>query len=289
MNRREFGASLAAVAALSKGAPAAGREHNLVVMPVPNEREVMIVPPRRPHCFVRHLNLEDFACRNWRDVPDSSRGLWGVDHHWEWREDGTIGCTGPVAPGVAYTLDIVPRPETLQMRLAVENRGDKTLEDLYGLMCLDVRRNSMMYDATLERSYVESGGGAVPMSRTDVAGSYNRVMPAYFLQGTSDAEKWLPEMLSSYGWAISRTELDSPLAAVVSHDGSWVAGLWFTPCKMVLGNAKPVHHGCVHSEPAFGTLAPGRSASATGRLYIAQGGLEQVWKRMREDWKAARA
>lgn len=289
MNRRQFAASLAVPAVLRlDGAPAGTREDKLVVMPVPNEREVMIVPPGRPHCYVRHLNLEDFACRNWRDIPDSSRGLWGVDHHWEWREDGTIGCNGPVSPGVVYTLNVVPHPEFLDMQLAVENRGDKTLEDLFGLMCLDIRHNTLLYDATLSRSYVDVGGRPVPMSRTDVARSENGIMPAYFLKGTPAAERWLPEMLSSYGWAISTTELDSPHAAVVSQDGTWVAGLWFTPCKMVLGNAKPVHHGCVHSEPSFGTLTPGKSARASGRLYIARGGLEKVWKRMREDWKAAR-
>ena len=262
--------------------------NRLVVMPLLWSREVFVVPPGRPHCFVRHLSLEAFSCRNSRQVPAANMGSWAVDHQWEWKEDGTFGCTGTVAEGVTYLLDLTPQPDLLDVRVTVNNRSTITLEDLYAVMCLDVRRNTLMYDPSLNRTYVEVGGRLVSMSKTDLAKSYGGVMPTYFSRGTMAENRWIPEAMATYGWAISSMEIDSPIVAICSSDGTWTTGEWFCPCHHITGNCKQPFHDCIHSEPAFGTLGPGKSAAAVGRLYLSKGSLEKVWSRMADDWRQAR-
>ena len=295
MNRRTFGSYLLgllqlppAVQATRVALPINAKEENLVVMPLLGTREVFVVPPARPHCFVRHLSLEGFGCRNWQVVPNAVEGVWATNHTWEWRDDGTFGCIGRVTEGVRYTLEIRPGTDLLDLRVTVQNFGKQTLKGLYAAMCVDIRRNVVMYDPTLERSYVSVSGRPVPMSQTDVAGSHGGVMPVYFLNETAPGDRWIPDASAAYGWRISATDLDSPLTAVASRDLHWFVGTWFWPCHSVTGNAKIPDHGCIHSNPAFGTLRPGKSATAVGRIYIVSGSLEKVWERMATDWRRAR-
>jgi hypothetical protein len=293
MNRREFNLDVTRTLPLALGlgssaldaAVAAGDEKRLVVIPLLWSREVFVVPPERPHCFVRHLNLEGFTCANRKTVPGAEQGVWVTDHIWEWREDGTFACTGTVVEGAGFALELKPEQDFLDMRVTIRIQGTRTLEDLSGTMCLDIRRNTLMYDPSMKRTFVEVGGGPVPMSQTDVAGSLGGVMPTYFLKGTPPERRWISEGARAYGWSISKTEIDSPLVAVTSQDGAWTTGEWFWPCSRVTGNYKKPYHGCIHSEPAFGTLAPGGSATVVGRLYLMRGSLGTVWSRMAADFR----
>ena len=79
--------------------------------------------------------------------------------------------------------------------------------------------------------------------------------------------------------------LDVPMAAIESADHKWTVGAWFEPCRDVTANAKYVVHDCFHVNPFLGTLAPGQSATAVGRVYMAKGSVDTVWKRMLNDWK----
>lgn len=296
VDRRTFTASLLGIMTLP-AVPAmggcshtkGGEEEKLVVMPVLNSPSVFVVPPLRPHCFVHFLGLEGFGCRNWQVVPNAAKGVWSTSHNWDWKEDGTFGSAGRVAENIVYRFEMRPQTDMLEMRVTILNRGRETLEDLYCGMCVDIRRNGLMYDPALARSHVSVDGRPVPMNRTDVAGSHGGVMPVYFLRGTTAANRSLPEALTSYGWAVSPTEVDSPLTAVVSTDGTWTVGAWFWPCSNVTGNGKLPFYGCIHSNPTFGTVRPGTAATAVGRLYAARGGMQDVWTRMTTDWRRAQA
>ncbi|MFH1743686.1 MAG: hypothetical protein ABIH23_32175 [bacterium] len=263
-------------------------EKNLVVMRVPGSREVFIVPPDRPHCFVRHLSLESFSCRNWKEIPNGKDGVWGASHEWPWHDDGTITCTGLAAPDVPYQLSMVPHETYIEIQVTVTNDGNLTFEDLYAHMCMDIRQNLLMYDPTMERTFVQIEGKRRAMAQTDVADSINGVMPAYFLKTVPPADRWLPDALRRYGWDISSDVVDSPVVAIASKDGGWVAGLWFEPVHYVIGNYRPPHHGCIHSEPSFGTLRPGQFSSVTGRLYICAGTIDEIWQQMTRDWLQVR-
>lgn len=260
-------------------------EQNLVVMFVPQSREAFITSPRRAHCFVRHLSLESFSCRNWTAVGDSNKGVWAVDHNWKRHNDGTITCTGQVTENVPYQLSMAPNLEFVEIRVSVTNNSVITFHDLYAHMCLHVRENPLMYDPSMERTFVQINNERIAMNQTDTADSIGGVMPAYFPRAVSPEDRWLPERLRSYGWAISGDVVDSPLAAIVSKDGRSVVGLWFEPFHYVIGNCRKPYHGCIHSEPSFGTLDPGQTASATGRLYVSNGTIEEVWKEMNDDWQ----
>jgi len=290
VNRRTFNSSMLGLLALpgvlesACAAPRGGTdEQQLVVIPLLNSQEVFLVPPARPHCFVRHLSLEGFACKNWQVVSDAVQGTWVPNHNWEWREDGTFACMGRAAAGVRYTLEMRPGTDLVDIRVTVKNLGTKTLQDLFGGMCVDIRRNVLMYGPTLERAFVSAKGALVPMGHRQVAGSAHGVMSVFFLNGTPAEKRWIPEAWAAYGWGMSTIEIDSAVAAVVSTDGGWTVGVWFWPCQMVTGNSRLPWYGCIHSNPSFGTLVPGKSASAVGRIYIAKGGLQEIWTRMEAD------
>lgn len=245
MDRRTFGSSLLGLMTLPTGLAitgcsprVGGAEEKLVVMPALHSPNVFVVPPARPHCFVHLLALEGSGCRNWQIVANAVKGVWNTYHNWDWREDGTFGSAGKVAENVVYRFEMRPTADVLDMRVTVINRGRHTLEDLYCSMWVGTRRNTLMYDPGLARSHVSVDGRPVPMSRTDVASSQGGVMPLYLLKGTPAEKRSVPEALRAYGWAVSSTEIDSPLTAVPSTDGTWTVGVWCWPCYRVAGNGK---------------------------------------------------
>jgi len=42
-------------------------------------------------------------------------------------------------------------------------------------------------------------------------------------------------------------------------------------------------YSCLHSEPHFGTIEPGKSIKRRGRLYFMRGSIEELAKRAAED------
>ena len=93
--------------------------------------------------------------RQLETVPGAGQGVWVTDHIWEWREDGTFACTGTVVEGAGYSLELKPEQDFLDVRVTISNQGSTTLEDLSGTMCLDIRRNTLMYDPAMKRTYKE--------------------------------------------------------------------------------------------------------------------------------------
>jgi len=264
-------------------------ERNLSVMLHPSSRHVYVVPPDRPHCFVEHMAVEGFSCRNWREIPNSGKGAWVPDHKWTWNEDGTLTCTGQVAADVPYRMTLAPTPNYIETHITVTNNSQLTFRDLYAHMCLNARRTPLLYDPDLRRTFVQIGNQRRAMAKTDTSRSLQGVMPMYFLSTVPAADRWMPDSQRDYGWAISKDVIESPVVAIQSSDRKWVAGMWFEPIHHIVGNSRNPPHGCVHSEPSFGTLEAGESASAVGRLYVQAGSIDDVWKQMTRDWEQARS
>ncbi len=264
-------------------------ERNLAVMLHPSSRHVYVVPPDRPHCFVEHMAVEGFSCRNWKEIPDSGKGAWVPDRLWTWNDDGTLTCTGQVAENVPYRMTLSTTPKYIESNITVTNSGQLTFRDLYAHMCLNARRTRLLHDPDLHRTFVQIGEQRRAMAKTDTSRSLQGVMPMYFLSTVPAADRWMPDAQRDYGWAISEDVIESPLVAIQSTDCKWVAGMWFEPIHHVVGNSRNPPHGCVHSEPSFGTLEPGESASAVGRLYVQAGSIDDVWQQMTRDWQQARS
>ena len=271
-------------------------ECRLLVLPAEGQRDVFIVPPGRPHCYGRILALEGFFCRNWKSLgwPEEVRS---VDYHWVRQEDGSVTSTGQIKTGLDCQITMTPAPHYVSVTITVTNKTDKTCQDLVGVMCLNLRDNHAMFSAqadpagqeAMTRTYVQTQDRLKPASRTDIHRSgAGGVMPLYFLQ-EPDLDHWMPNVLAGYGWVVSKDRLDLPLIAMLSRDGNWIAAEWFHPVHHVRANWMQPYHGCIHADPTFGTLKPGATAHAVGRLYLTPGPLNEAWPRMTRDYQQAAA
>ena len=277
------------------GSPPAD-ESRLLVLPGEGTRDVFVVPPDRPHCYGRILALEGFFCRNWKELgwPEEVRL---VDYHWVRHEDGSVTSTGQIETGLDYQLTMTPSTQHVAVTITVTNNTDKNYNDLVGVMCLNLRDNHCMYSAhadpagqeAMTRTYVQTQRRLKPTALTDIQRSGSGgVMPLYFLDDPGQ-DHWMPDVLTGYGWVVSRDLLDLPLIAMLSRDRNWIAAEWFHPVHHVRANWRQPWHGCIHADPSFGTLQPGATAQAVGRIYLLPGPLNEAWALMTRDYQQAAA
>jgi len=270
------------------------KEKNLLLRSTEGSWDLLITPPDQPDYTVRLLCPEAFVCRNWKEVGNDEE-VFLISYHWSRLSNGIVVVQGEVTRSVSYEVTATPHPEFVSLEIKVANHGQQTFEDLYAVMCLNLRDTPMMFDPksdptglkALGRVFVQIDGRRCAAIDTDHKQSRNKVMPFYFLKTTPLADRWAPIFAMNYGWAVSKDVVDCPVVAMVSRDGKLMAGHWFQPAHHVLANWIQPPHGCQHSEASFGTLEPGQSATASGRVYLQAGSMDEVWTQMVCDWKRA--
>lgn len=122
--------------------------------------------------------------------------------------------------------------------------------------------------------YAVADGRVVRMSEVWTRDPHSRV------RGASVAGCRQPEnpFAENHGGRL-RSPVDAAISAVTSLDHRRKVILAWTPGKSFLSNAGIP---CLHADPYFGTIQPGRSAEARGLLIMTEGPLEPAMLRMLE-------
>jgi len=68
-------------------------------------------------------------------------------------------------------------------------------------------------------------------------------------------------------------DMDLALSVVESLDARRKVVIWWTPGKSMIANA---NIPCIHADPYFGNLAPGKSAYAEGMVLFSEGDPEPI-------------
>jgi len=73
------------------------------------------------------------------------------------------------------------------------------------------------------------------------------------------------------------------LMAKVSEDGEWILGIALDRPGSVSSNHQ-LWPSCIHTNPTWSLLAPGKSETAKGKVYFFRGGLHDLHERYRSDF-----
>jgi hypothetical protein len=134
--------------------------------------------------------------------------------------------------------------------------------------------NGMFRDTTGERTYIHVGGKWVRMADTD-RGAGRRELVHYPVAGGEDLG-WLKPGVG--GWGASSDVADVGLVAVKATDGKHVLGLaWEHPRAIVSNWLIP----CIHADPIWPECGAGKRERVRGKLYLMEGGLDDVLARYR--------
>lgn len=85
------------------------------------------------------------------------------------------------------------------------------------------------------------------------------------------------------GYQVEPNGVSHNLMAKVSEDGEWALAMALDKPGTVSSNHQ-LWPSCIHTNPAWSTLAPGESETARGRVWFFIGGLDDVYYRFRRDF-----
>ena len=208
-----------------------------------------------------------------------------IDHHREdmpsrvpsaplaqvWRESeaGSLWFEWAVS-GVKIGGRLTPNEEDVDLELWLEN-GRRGAVDV-GFQLCPVLAGTAFADASLERTWIHTGGAWKAMSATD-RGKGRRELCHYPVEGG-------PPLSVGPPWGASSDSVDAPVVAVTSPDGKYVFAIAWPRPRSVLSNADLP---CVHADPVLPKCPPRRRVHVRGKLYLFEGTLDDLLARVRRD------
>lgn len=169
---------------------------------------------------------------------------------------------------VDYEVKVAPRPYGVEILLSFTNTGSRPLTNLTGHICLG-HLTDPFRDPGHERAYIRSGGRFVNLHETDRG--ENPIRTHYGVKGKPVIKLFTT---STRFWGrLSSQEADNGLILTRSRDGKTLIALWFDPAGELFQNSDE-NNMCIHSDPHYGSLAPGERREVRGKLILFRGGLE---------------
>lgn len=171
---------------------------------------------------------------------------------------------------IEYRVGAEPAAEGIQLTLTVKNLGREVLHNVVGHICLGHLKESFR-DPRYERTYLRAGGRFLNLRETDRGP--DPIRAHYRVQ------RYRPIRLFATGrnpfWGpLSPEQADNGLILTRSQDGKGLVALWFEPASELFQNSDEANM-CIHSDPVFGDLSPGSSATVTGRIVLFEGSLAE--------------
>ena len=74
---------------------------------------------------------------------------------------------------------------------------------------------------------------------------------------------------------------DDGVILVGSEDGRWTLGTLWQDARVVFHNFIPGRQ-CIHSNPSFGDIGPGETATRRGWIVLVEGGVEDARRKLHE-------
>ena len=166
------------------------------------------------------------------------------------------------ALGLDFRGTVTAGVDEIEYELTVTNAGKQRWSRMpMILFCLQCNRAPGFLDYDAVRTYVRRGGSWVTMNEV--------------VEG-----KFQDHRMCGVGAARGAAER---IAARVSEDGAYVLGIATDIATSLSFNFQD-RIACLHSNPNWGLLEPGKEATARGKVYLLEGGLGELWTRYRKDF-----
>lgn len=157
-------------------------------------------------------------------------------------------------------VTVHPVSEGIEMKLSLTNLSECRWCDVSAASCTQFHAAPDFYDPERRRTFYLSGGELQTL-QGPVKSSGEGACLFYGHQHLEDYPA-----------------PDSGLVVIESGDSRFVAALWWEGATTAWGNAHPATL-CIHADPEFGEIAPGKTVTRTGRLYLMRGNREDALAR----------
>ena len=276
-------ASTAALRAAAEEAPQDKRVSNAKETYRTHARGIRILPGAwRPHYPWEHIAWvspswpsQDYV---WLDFPEAiftRQGLLYLSHvnprvepvkfpkppavSWQ-AVPGGIAYERVLPNGVAFGGKITRARSGVDLELFIRNRSDELVSDITLQTCFFLRAIKEFAAYTADNKFVHAPGrGWLPFGE------------AHKLEGTTGRVR--------LGWRSGPKIADLPIMVTVSSTGKrLVACTWLSDTYSLITNPG---HPCMHADPAFADLPPGKSATIHGKLLFFDGSLTEFDREFR--------
>lgn len=216
------------------------------------------------------LRIPEYAHRD----PETGRGVTTSNVVWKRSAEGSLEFRWDAPDDLKrkHRLDywgrLAPGLDTIDFELTGKNVGDKPWGEqpwsgVLSLICLGAGANADFHDYDAQRTFVRRGDRWITMNEV--------------VEG-----KFAPHRMAGVAVDSGQASGAERLAAKLSVDGRWVTGI-ATDAATSLSFNFQLPASCMHSNPAWPALKPGEQATAGGKIYLLEGGLDALWERYEED------
>ncbi len=169
---------------------------------------------------------------------------------------------------------VSPNEDDVDLEFWVENRGKEAVA-IGTQFCPVLRGTCFEFGVdSLDRVFLHIDGAWKALADT----GRGNADPAFCHYGSVRGPA-LPESLPE-PWGASHEKADVDVAAVVSKDGKHVFAIAWPEPQSFLTNAQLP---CVHADPGWPQCPPGRRALVRGKVYLMEGGLDDLLARVRRE------
>ena len=241
---------------------------------------------------IRHPQRADDYVRF--DCPESIAG--GGKHKWrlklrcegDWRRGGggSMSCDYRAIPAPkrqlkagpwmdedwgVHPIRLVPDETGADVSLQMNNRTSFDWQDVHFAFCVSFRNSPGFYPDAMKRTYMRVGGKWQTIESTDRRNGLEGKIMMYPLDGKAAPECFGDKPQADYGWGLGPERPDCDVIGIDSIDGQWMMAVRFDEADVLTFNVLGDHHGCIHSNPAVGSVPAGESVTIRGRLTFAPG------------------
>lgn len=228
-----------------------------------------------------------------RVLADPSRPL--VDHHGvplRWRQ-----VAGGAVEGVSFPTEKAPvhlrvRVEPASwgaaLEMTIKNISQERLPNVVAHICLSHDRGKgqpfQFRDAEHRRTYLVTRQGLRCLAKFGVG-----LRSHYRVQGEKPISFFSNPQRGEYrfwGGGLASPVAVQPWIASTDATGRWTVSIfWDRAAELFHNGDRP--NRCIHSDPAFGTLSPGQSATRRGMVLLVRGSPQRALELFRR-WKSSR-
>ena len=169
---------------------------------------------------------------------------------------------------VEYSVRVEPKVDGVEIEFTVQNKGESVLRNVVGHVCLG-HRSDAFRDPGYERTYIRSGGRFLCVGDTDRG--ENPIRTHYRVLDMPPI-KLFSNPRNKFWGSLSNVRADSGLILTRSNAGQNLVAMVFEPASELFQNSDEPNM-CIHSDPYFGDLQPGSSATVKGKIILFEGDL----------------
>jgi hypothetical protein len=205
--------------------------------------------------------------------------------HWEVGADGrsaTLSVESPTAAGVRIDgVAKATRPDRIEITIRITNGGKIPLPTVKPLYCFHYRELAgfPQWVDNFKHTFVLHEGKPVALSDVPTKSAQAKVKGGT-VTGCAQHDDGFAEKQGG----LVESGVDAAITAVEALDGKRKVVVAWSPGKSFLSNS---NIPCLHADPFYGTIEPGRSAEARGVVLFTEGPIEEAFAKLRgEGWGA---